>query len=93
MSKEQNKGILGKKLSLDELEEVTGGRISFHPLLSYLKAHNISMYTLIKDGVITATEATRIKADHNFRLSLIDNLCTYLNCQPEDIIAYIPDRD
>jgi DNA-binding Xre family transcriptional regulator len=93
MSKEQNREILGKELSLDELEEVAGGRISFKPLLSYLKAHDISMYTLIKDGVITATESTRIMADHNFRLSLVDKLCTYLKCQPEDIIAYIPDQN
>ena len=93
MSKEQNREILGKELSLDELDEVTGGRISFKPLLSYLKAHDISMYTLIKDGVITATESTRIMADHNFRLSLVDKLCTYLKCQPEDIIAYIPDQN
>lgn len=48
------------------------------------------MYQMIKDGVITATESTRIRADHNFRLSFVGRLCEYLDCKPEDIIEYIP---
>lgn len=93
MSEEIKKEAQDVELNPEELDKVAGGRISFHPLFSYLEAHDISMYTLIKDGVITATEATRLRADHNFRLSLVDKLCTYLKCQPEDIIAYIPDQD
>lgn len=64
--------------------------ISFKPLLQYLKEHEISMYHLIEAGVITSTESTRIRANHNFRLSFIGRLCEYLNCRPEDIIEYIP---
>ena len=93
MSEEQNREILGKKLSLDQLKEVAGGHISFQPLRSYLKEHDISTYTLIKDGVITPAEATRIRADHNFNLAFVDKICTYLKCQPEDILAYIPDQN
>lgn len=64
--------------------------ISFKPLLTYLEEHGITMYQMIKDGVITATESTRIRADHNFRLSFVGRLCEYLDCKPEDIIEYIP---
>ena len=60
--------------------------ISFKPLLRYLREHEISMYQMIKDGVITPTESTRIRADHNFRLSFVGKLCEYLKCRPEDII-------
>ena len=81
----------GTELTLDELEEVAGGQITFKPLLRYMKANNISTYQLIKDGVITPTEATRIRADHDFRLSFVNKLCRYLNCQVSDVIAYVPD--
>ena len=64
--------------------------ISFRPLLRYLKEHEISMYQMIKDGVITPTESTRIRGDHNFRLSFVGRLCEYLKCKPEDIIEFIP---
>ena len=64
--------------------------ISFRPLLRYLKEHEISMYQMIKDGVITPTESTRIRGDHNFRLSFVGRLREYLDCKPEDIIEYIP---
>ena len=64
--------------------------ISFKPLFKYLKEHEISMYQMIKDGVITPTESTRIRADHNFRLSFVGRLCEYLKCKPEDIIEFIP---
>ena len=79
------------EMSDEELDKVAGGLISFNPLLRYLKKHEISMYQMIKDGVITPTESTRIRADHNFRLSFIDRLCGYLHCQPSDIIEYIPE--
>ena len=46
------------EMSDEELDKVAGGLISFNPLLRYLKAHEISMYQMIKDGVITPTEST-----------------------------------
>ena len=64
--------------------------ITFEPLLKYIKEHDITMYRMIKDGVVSPTESTRIRADHNFRLSFVGRLCEYLKCQPEDIINYIP---
>ena len=91
MSEEIKKDVQDEELSLDELEAVSGGQITFAPLLRYLKAHDISTYRMIKDGVITATESTRIRADHDFRLAFVDRLCDYLGCQIGDVIAYIPD--
>ena len=66
--------------------------ISFRPLFSYMKENNITMYWLIKEGIITATESTRLHYNHNFRLSFINRLCVDLNCQPDDIIEFIPDK-
>ena len=88
---EEKKNLSKKEMTEEELNKVAGGLISFNPLLRYLKMHEISMYQMIKDGVITPTESTRIRADHNFRLSFIDRLCGYLHCQPSDIIEYIPE--
>ena len=79
------------ELTLNELEEVAGGKITFKPLYRYMKENNISQYQLIKDGVITPAEVTRISADHNFTLAFVNRLCSYLNCQVSDVIAYVPD--
>ena len=79
------------ELTLNELEEVAGGKITFKPLYRYMKENNISQYQLIKAGVITPAEVTRIQADHNFTLAFVNRLCRYLNCQVSDVIAYIPD--
>ena len=90
MSEESKKDMQMEEISIDELEGVAGGRISFQPLYNYLNEHNISMYTLVKEGVLTAQECVEISADHNFRLSLLDKLCAYLGCQPDDLVESIP---
>ena len=64
--------------------------ITFEPLDSYLKEHGISKYRLIEDGVITRTEITRMRKHHNFSFQYLDRLCVALNCQPQDIIEYLP---
>ncbi|MBR1771860.1 MAG: helix-turn-helix transcriptional regulator [Lachnospiraceae bacterium] len=91
MSEEIKKEMQAEELSLDELEGVAGGQITFKPLLNYMKEHEITMYSLIKAGVVSPTESTQIRADHNFRLSFVNRLCEYLGCQVGDVIAYIPD--
>lgn len=90
MSEAIKKEIRREELSLDDLENITGGYISFRPLNRYLKEHNISFYDLIKAGILTPTETTRIRADHNFRLSFVDRLCEYLGCKITDVIEFIP---
>lgn len=67
--------------------------ITFEPLLKYMKDNNISMNRLIKTDVLSPSETTRIRSNHNFRLPFIDRLCKALNCQPGDIIKYIPDEN
>lgn len=67
--------------------------ITFEPLDSYLKEHGISKYRLIEDGVITRTEITRMRKHHNFSFQYLDRLCVALNCQPQDIIKYLPNDD
>lgn len=65
--------------------------ISFSPLFEYLKKHEISKYQLIKAGIVTSTELTRISFNHNFSLKFIDRLCKELDCEVSDIIKYIDD--
>lgn len=65
--------------------------ISFNPLKKNLKKRKLTPYRLIQNGIITSVESTRISYDHNFTLSFINRLCKALDCQPGDIIEYIPD--
>lgn len=65
--------------------------ISFDPLKGELKNRKITQYELIKRGILSPAETTRINFNHNFTLNFINQLCKALDCQPGDIIEYLPD--
>lgn len=65
--------------------------ISFNPLNNVLKNRKLTQYKLIEKGVLSPAETTRINFNHNFTLNFINRLCKALDCQPGDIIEYLPD--
>jgi DNA-binding Xre family transcriptional regulator len=69
------------------------GEIKFYKLLDLLNRKNISKEELRK--AIGASSATISKLSKNEKVSLdvIEKICTYLNCQPGDIMEYIPDEN
>ena len=68
--------------------------IVFSKLLSLLNDKGVSIYHLKRDKIIgTATiDKLRTGTGHIDTRS-IDSLCAYLNCQPGDIMEYVPDED
>ncbi len=48
---------------------------------------------MMNDGVLLPAHVTRLSYDHNFTLKFVNHLCSYLHCQPGDIIAHIPDKE
>jgi putative transcriptional regulator len=67
--------------------------ISFQPLANTLKNKDITVYQLIRKGILSQPDINRIKRNHNYTLKFINKLCKELNCQPSDIINYIEDED
>ena len=43
-------------------------------------------------GIGTATLA-KLSANENVSLDIIDKICTFLDCQPGDIMEHIPDAE
>lgn len=72
--------------------------ISFARLESYLQAQHISVSRLKTDKVLGGSSYTIIRKamatpiEEGLSISAIDAICHYLNCQPGDIMEYIPDQ-
>ncbi len=66
--------------------------IVYDKLFALLKSKNKTMYDLRKDKVVgTATLEKMRKGEGNVDTRTIASLCQYLNCQPGDILEYVPD--
>lgn len=66
--------------------------ISFQKLLLLLDDKGINIYHLKRDKVIgTATLDKIRKSEGHIDTRSIESLCAYLDCQPGDIMEYIPE--
>lgn len=67
--------------------------IRFNKLLALLAERNISIYRLKTEKIIgTATLDKLRTGTGNIDTRSINALCAYLNCQPGDIMEYVPDE-
>lgn len=60
-------------------------------ILSALKERGYSTYKLRQDNVLSQSTITAFNQNKYISFSVLDTLCSLLQCQPGDIIAYIPD--
>lgn len=66
--------------------------ISFERLVKLLKERDISIYQLKAKKIIgTATIDKIRKNEGNVDTRSINSICKFLNCQPGDIMEYVPD--
>lgn len=67
--------------------------ILYGKLFQLLKIKEKTMYDLRKDKVVgTATLEKMRKAEGHIDTRSIEKLCEYLNCQPGDIMEYVPEE-
>ena len=67
--------------------------ISFQKLQKLLESRNISLYRLKSEKIIgTATIDKIRRMEGHIDTRSIDSICKYLNCQPGDIMEYVPDQ-
>lgn len=68
--------------------------IAFNKLLSLMRSNNKSIYHLTKENVIGKATLEKIrKNEGHIDTRTINALCKYLDCQPGDIMEYIPDKE
>lgn len=68
--------------------------IIYKKFFGLLKERNKTMYDLRKDKVIgVATVEKMRKGSGSIDTRSIEKLCEYLECQPGDLMEYIPDEE
>lgn len=66
--------------------------ISYAPLWETMKRKNISTYKLIKDYSFSRGTLDSLKQNRNISTATLNDLCTILSCDVEDILKFIPDE-
>ena len=66
--------------------------ISYAPLWETMKRKNISTYKLIKDYSFSRGTLDSLKQNRNISTATLNDLCTILSCDVEDILKFIPDK-
>ena len=56
------------------------------------KSKNATTYTLQVKGEISSSTVRRLKANESVSTNTLDALCRILDCELDDIIAYLPDE-
>lgn len=66
--------------------------ISYNKLFELLEQKKIKKYHLRQQGIHAAVMDKLVKGK-NVDMSTIDRLCKILDCQPGDLLEYIPDEN
>ena len=66
--------------------------ISYAPLWETMKRKNATTYTLQVKGEISSSTVRRLKANESVSTNTLDALCRILDCELDDIIAYLPEE-
>lgn len=61
-------------------------------ILEALKAKGYTTYTLRKDNLLSQSTIQKLREGKGLSWENIERLCAMLNCQPGDILEYVPDE-
>ncbi len=67
--------------------------IKYDKLINLFKERGINGYTIKKNKIIGQATFKKILEGGHVDTRTIDHLCKYLNCQPGDIMEYVPDEE
>lgn len=61
-------------------------------ILAALKNNGYTTYRIKKEKILSESTLQKFRHKEGISWSNLDTLCSLLQCQPGDIIAYIPDE-
>ncbi|MBD5140238.1 MAG: helix-turn-helix transcriptional regulator [Ruminococcus sp.] len=67
--------------------------IVYGKLLNLMKQKGITSYTIRKNNIIGQATLTKIKNGGDIDTRTIAKFCELLDCQPGDILEYVPDKE
>lgn len=65
--------------------------IIYDKMISLMKERGITSYTVKRDNIIGQATFRKIKEGGDIDTRTIAKMCEVLNCQPGDILEYIPE--
>ena len=74
-------------------ERYNMGKIVYNKLLNMLEEQGLTTYKIRKDKIISESTLQNIREGKRITTDSIAALCAALNCQPGDILEYIPDKE
>lgn len=66
--------------------------IVYNKLLTLMKEKGVTSYTVKKDNIIGQASYKKIKEGGDIDTRTISKLCKYFDCQPGDILEYVPEE-
>lgn len=67
--------------------------ISYKPFLKLLIDKELQKQDVKVALKLSSATMAKLSANKYVSLEVIDKLCKYLDCQPGDLIEYVPDND
>ena len=63
----------------------------FDKLFETMKEKNVSTYRLREECILDSKTIRRLKANENVELKTLDKICSFLDCQIQDIVEFVKD--
>lgn len=66
--------------------------IRYDKLFSLMKKKGLTTYRIRKERIISEGTLQKLRNGESVNTSSLENLCKVLDCQPGDIMEYVPDE-
>lgn len=73
-------------------ERTNMGKIVYTKLLNLLEEHGLTTYKIRKEKIISESTLQNIREGKRITTDSIASLCEALNCQPGDLLEYVPEE-
>lgn len=61
-------------------------------IIEMLKEKGLSTYIIRQHKIFTESQLQQLRTDKLVRQDILDKICTILDCQPGDLVEYVPDE-
>lgn len=66
--------------------------VSYKPLWETMEKHGITTYTLIEKHGLNPRTINNLKHNRGITVYTLERLCSILDCKPNDILEFVPDK-
>ena len=73
--------------------EIMPGKIVYDKLLALMESKGLTTYQIRKNKIISESTLQNIRQGKRITTDTIASLCDALDCQPGDILEYVPDNE